>query len=50
MKYIYGRNPVIEMLKAEKVDKLYIQQGNREGSIKKIFGMAKSAGSIDNRS
>lgn len=44
MKYIYGRNPVIEMLKAEKVDKLYIQQGNREGSIKKIFGMAKSAG------
>lgn len=44
MKYIYGRNPVIESLKAGKVDKLYIQQGNREGSIKKIFGMARSNG------
>lgn len=41
MKYIYGRNPVIEMLKSGKVDKLYIQQGNREGSIKKIFAMAR---------
>lgn len=44
MKYIYGRNPVIEMLKAGKVDKLYIQQGNREGSIKKIFAMARDFG------
>ncbi|MGO3752305.1 MAG: 23S rRNA (guanosine(2251)-2'-O)-methyltransferase RlmB [Peptoniphilaceae bacterium] len=39
--YIYGRNPAIEVLKNEKVDKLYLQKGNRDGSIKKIYSMAK---------
>lgn len=39
--YIYGRNPVIEVLKNKKVDKLYLQKGNRDGSIKKIYSMAK---------
>ncbi|WP_138160572.1 23S rRNA (guanosine(2251)-2'-O)-methyltransferase RlmB [Peptoniphilus catoniae] len=39
--YIYGRNPVIEVLKSGKVDKLYIQNSNSEGSIRKIYAMAK---------
>ncbi|MBP2024834.1 23S rRNA (guanosine(2251)-2'-O)-methyltransferase RlmB [Peptoniphilus stercorisuis] len=39
--YIYGRNPVIEVLKNRKVDKLYIQKGDKEGSIKKIYALAK---------
>ncbi|MGO1581425.1 MAG: 23S rRNA (guanosine(2251)-2'-O)-methyltransferase RlmB [Peptoniphilaceae bacterium] len=39
--YIYGRNPAIEVLKNKKVDKLYLQKGNRDGSIKKIYSMAK---------
>lgn len=39
--YIYGRNPVIEVLKNRKVDKLYVQKGDKEGSIKKIYGIAK---------
>ena len=39
---IVGRNPVIELLKSEKsIEKLYIQRGAREGSITKIFSMAK---------
>ncbi|WBW49532.1 23S rRNA (guanosine(2251)-2'-O)-methyltransferase RlmB [Peptoniphilus equinus] len=44
MSYVYGRNPVIEVLKTGKVDKLYVQKGNREGSVKKIFGMAREGG------
>lgn len=39
--YIYGRNPVIELLKNRKVDKLYVQRGEQEGSIKKIYALAK---------
>ena len=39
--YVYGRNPVIELLKNKKVDKLYVQKGDKEGSIKKIYGLAK---------
>lgn len=38
--YIYGRNPVIEGIKAGRVKKLYIQ-GGLEGSAKKIFAMAR---------
>ncbi|EFI41994.1 RNA methyltransferase substrate-binding domain-containing protein, partial [Peptoniphilus sp. oral taxon 386] len=39
--YVYGRNPVIEILKNKKADKLYVQMGNFEGSMKKIYAMAK---------
>ncbi|RVU55065.1 23S rRNA (guanosine(2251)-2'-O)-methyltransferase RlmB [Anaerosphaera multitolerans] len=39
--YIYGRNPVIEVLKNKRVDKLYVQKGNFEGSIRKIYALAK---------
>lgn len=39
--YIYGRKPILEALKNESVDKLYVLTGNREGSIKQIFGKAK---------
>lgn len=39
--YIYGRNPVIEVLKNKRVDKLYVQKGNFEGSMKKIYALAK---------
>lgn len=40
MKYIYGRGPVIEALKNEEVEKIYIGK-NATGSIKKIIGMAR---------
>lgn len=40
--YIIGRNPVLELLKTEdKIDKLYVQKGDRHGSITKIIGKAK---------
>lgn len=40
--YVIGRNPVLELLKTgEKVEKLYIQSGDRQGSINKIVGKAK---------
>ena len=39
--YIYGRNPVIEVLKNRRVDKLYVQKGDQEGSIKKVYALAK---------
>lgn len=38
--YVYGRNPVIEVLNSGKVDKLYIQNQNDSGSIRKIFAIA----------
>lgn len=42
---IEGRNPVMEALKSEReIDKILISKGNKEGSIKKIVGMAKDAG------
>mgnify|MGYP002714698045 CR=1 FL=1 len=40
MKYIYGRGPVIEALKNEEVEKIYVGK-NATGSIKKIIGMAR---------
>ncbi|MEG0180988.1 MAG: 23S rRNA (guanosine(2251)-2'-O)-methyltransferase RlmB [Peptostreptococcaceae bacterium] len=42
MTNIEGRNPVIEVLKSDRqIDKLMIANGAKEGSIKKILGMAK---------
>ena len=39
---IVGRNPVMELLKSGRdIEKLYIQKGEREGSITKIFAEAK---------
>jgi 23S rRNA (guanosine2251-2'-O)-methyltransferase len=39
---IFGRNPVTEALKSGRdVDKIVIAEGDKEGSIKKIIGMAK---------
>ena len=44
---IEGRNPVMEALKAERtINKILIASGNKEGSIKKIVGMAKDAGIV----
>lgn len=41
--YIEGRNPVLEALKAgREIEKLVIAKGNKEGSINKIIGLAKS--------
>lgn len=40
---IEGRNAVLEALQSDKtIEKILIQKGQREGSIHKIFGMAKS--------
>lgn len=40
--YVIGRNPVLELLKNQsKIDKLYIQNGERQGSITKILAKAK---------
>ncbi len=48
--YIYGRNPVIEVLKSGgDVDKIYMQRGSNEGSIRKILSMAKDAGVVVTR-
>ncbi len=42
---IYGRNAVLEALKAAKsIDKLFVQSGEREGSITLIVAKAKEAG------
>lgn len=42
MANIEGRNPVIEVLKSDRqIDKIMIANGAKEGSIKKIIGMAK---------
>ena len=39
---VVGRNPVMELLKSDRdVEKLYIQRGEREGSVTKIFALAK---------
>ena len=38
---VYGRNAVIELLKSEKsIDKLFVQKGQKEGSITMIFAEA----------
>ncbi len=42
LQYVSGRNPVLEILKANKeIDKLFILKGDLQGSINKIIGMAK---------
>jgi len=42
---VYGRNAVIELLKSGRpIDKLYVQSGQREGSITKIFSEAVKKG------
>ncbi len=39
---VVGRNPVLELLKSgREIEKIYIQRGEREGSIKKIFAEAR---------
>ncbi|MBS4534021.1 23S rRNA (guanosine(2251)-2'-O)-methyltransferase RlmB [Clostridium sp. D2Q-14] len=43
--YIEGRNPVIESLKSGRdIEKIFIQDGNKSGSINKIKKMAKDKG------
>lgn len=40
--YVIGRNPVLELLKtSDKIDKLYVQKGDLQGSISKIIAKAK---------
>lgn len=44
---IVGRNPVMELLKSgREIEKLYIQKGEREGSITRIFAEAKKRGIV----
>ena len=44
---IVGRNPIMELIKSGKdVEKLYIQRGEREGSITKIIAEAKKRGIV----
>lgn len=44
---IFGRNAVIEVLKSGRdIDKILIQKGQTEGSIKKIIGDAKAKGVV----
>lgn len=44
---ISGRNPVLEILKSDKeIDKLYVLNGDLQGSIKKILGVAKDKGIV----
>lgn len=48
--YIYGRNPVMELLKnGRAIDKLYVQKGELKGSIGKILSLAKDNGIIVQR-
>ena len=42
---VFGRNPVMEALKSGRtVDKIYVQRGEREGSVVKITAVARSGG------
>ena len=42
---VVGRNPVLELLSSgAQIEKIYIQRGEREGSVKKIFAEAKARG------
>ena len=44
---IFGRNAVTELLKSgHSVNKIFIAEGSRDGSIQKIFALAKSAGVV----
>ncbi len=44
---IFGRNAVMELLKSGRsVNKIFIAEGSRDGSIQKIFALAKTAGVV----
>lgn len=44
---IFGRNSVTELLKAGRsVNKIFFAEGNQDGSIKKIFSLAKDSGIV----
>lgn len=44
---IFGRNAVLELLKSGRsVNRIFIAEGSREGSIQKIFSLAKTAGIV----
>ncbi len=44
---IFGRNAVTELLKSGRsVNKIFIAEGSREGSVQKIFALAKTAGVV----
>ena len=44
---IFGRNAVTELLRSgHSVNKIFIAEGSRDGSIQKIFALAKSAGVV----
>lgn len=44
---IFGRNAVFELLKSgHSVNKIFIAEGSRDGSMQKIFALAKTAGVI----
>lgn len=44
---IFGRNAVTELLKSGRsVNKIFIAEGSRDGSIQKIFALAKTAGVV----
>lgn len=44
---VVGRNPVMELLRGERgIEKIYVQRGEREGSITKIVAIARERGII----
>ena len=44
---IFGRNAVIELIKSGRsINKIFVAEGSRDGSIKKILALAKNAGII----
>ena len=44
---IFGRNAVTELLKSGRsVNKIFIAEGSRDGSVQKIFALAKTAGVV----
>ena len=44
---IFGRNAVLELLKSgHSVNKIFIAEGSRDGSVQKIFSLAKTAGVV----
>lgn len=44
---IFGRNAVAELLRSNRsVNKIFIAEGSRDGSVQKIFALAKNAGVI----
>ena len=44
---IYGRNAVIELLQSPRsINKIFIAEGSRDGSIQKIFALAKESGIV----